>query len=207
MCRLSRHALNGVLIVACAILQCFGPSADAHRLDEYLQATLFTLEQDRIDMLMRLTPGVDVSAFVLAGIDRDGNSVVSETERHAYAERVLRDLSIAVDGKTLRLELSSVEFPATEDFREGLGEIQIRYSAALPRGGANRRLVFENHHQARISAYLVNCLVPRDRGIRIVAQERNTQQSFYQLDFTQGARPPSPTLPRATGEGAVRRLN
>ena len=53
----------------------------------------------------------------------------------------------------------------------------------LPRGGPNRRLIFENHHESRIAAYLVNCLVPRDPDIRITAQNRNYQQSFYQLDY------------------------
>jgi hypothetical protein len=57
--------------------------------------------------------------------------------------------------------------------KEGLGEIQIEFSATLPRGGPNRRLVLENRHQRRIAACLVNCLVPRDPDIRIVAQDRN----------------------------------
>jgi len=31
----------------------------------------------------------------------------------------------------------------------------------------------------------VNCLVPRDPDIRILAQNRNYSQSFYELDFVQ----------------------
>ena len=69
--------------------------------------------------------------------------------------------------------------------KEGLGEIQIEFTADLPRGGPNRRLIFENHHQSRIAAYMVNCLVPRDKNIRIAAQNRNENQSFYQLDYVQ----------------------
>jgi hypothetical protein len=34
-------------------------------------------------------------------------------------------------------------------------------------------------------AYLVNCLVPRDPDIRVTAQNRNYQQSFFQLDYEQ----------------------
>ena len=70
--------------------------------------------------------------------------------------------------------------------KEGLGEIRIEFSADLPSGGGNRRLVFENHHQSRIGAYLVNCLVPRDRDVRLVARNRNEQESFYQLDYVNG---------------------
>ncbi len=69
--------------------------------------------------------------------------------------------------------------------REGRGEIQLEFNADVPSGGPNRRLIFENHHQRRIAAYLVNCLVPRDLDIRVTAQNRNYRQSFYQLDYVQ----------------------
>jgi hypothetical protein len=162
-----------------------GASASAHRLDEYLQATLLSIEKDRVQVSMRLTPGVAVSAFVLAGIDGNADGVISEAERRAYAERVLRDVSLRIDGHELSPQLISVEFPGVEEMKQGLGEIQIEFNADLPRGGRDRRLIFENHHQSRISAYLVNCLAPRDADIRIVAQNRNEQQSFYQLDYAQ----------------------
>jgi hypothetical protein len=48
-------------------------------------------------------------------------------------------------------------------------------------------LIFENHHQSRIAAYLVNGLVPRDPDIRLIAQNRNASQSFYQLDYVQAS--------------------
>ena len=65
------------------------------------------------------------------------------------------------------------------------GQIQIEFQADLPSGGPNRRLTFENRHQSGIAAYQVNCLVPRDPDIRIVAQRRNDSQSIYQLDYVQ----------------------
>jgi hypothetical protein len=68
---------------------------------------------------------------------------------------------------------------------EGLGEIQIKFSADLPAGGSHRKLVIQDHHQSRISAYLVNCLVPRDPDIRVTGQNRNVDQSFYELDYAQ----------------------
>jgi hypothetical protein len=69
--------------------------------------------------------------------------------------------------------------------KEGLGAIEIVYTASFPGGGAKRRLIFENHHQSRISNYLVNCLVPQDHAIEILAQHRTDDQSFYQLDYAQ----------------------
>jgi hypothetical protein len=135
--------------------------------------------------LMRLVPGVAVSSYVLASIDTDGDGEISGTEQRAYAERVLRDVSLTMDGHVLSPHLISVEFPGVDRVKEGTGEIQIEFSADLPRSGSDRSLIFENHHQSGIAAYLVNCLAPRDPDMRVIAQSRNEQQSFYQLDYTQ----------------------
>ncbi len=177
--------MNARLVAAAAILLLLGAPASAHRLDEYLQATLISVEKDRVQVSIRLIPGVAVSSIVLSSIDTNADGVISDTERRAYAERVLRDLALSVNDYTLSPRLVSVDFPQVEEMKEGLGEIRIEFTAVLPSGSAERRLVFENHHQGRISAYLVNCLVPGDPNIRILAQNRNERQSFYQLDYAQ----------------------
>ena len=164
----------------------------AHRLDEYLQATTLSIERDRVQAQISLTPGVAVFPMVLAKIDTDTDGVISDAERQAYAERILRDLSLTVDGDRLRLRLVSSEFARTEEMKEGRGDIRLKFNADLPRSGPNRRLIFENHHLSPIAAYLVNCLVPRDPGIQVTAQKRNYEQSFYQLDYAQAGVRSSP---------------
>ena len=172
-------------LAAAAALLSITMSARAHRLDEYLQATLISVEKDRVELQVRLTPGVAVLPIVLASIDRDADGVISDSEQRAYAERVLRDFSLTIDGGRLIPKLVAMKFPAIAEMKEGLGEIQLAFRADLPRRGPNRRLVFENHHQSQFAAYLVNCLVPRDLDIRLVAQTRNDSQAFYQLDYVQ----------------------
>jgi hypothetical protein len=177
--------MNARLVAAASILLSLGAGAFAHRLDEYLQATIITVEKDRIQASMRLIPGVAVAPIVLASIDTNGDGVISLAEQQTYAERVLRDLSITVDGESVRPVLVSEKFPPIEKMKEGLGEIQIEFTVDLPLGGPERRIVFENHHQNERSAYLVNCLVPGDPNIKILTQTRNETQSFYQLDYAQ----------------------
>lgn len=174
------------LAAVTAALLSLGGVASAHRLDEYLQATLITVGQDHVQASMRLIPGVAVASSVIASIDSDGDGVLSAAEQRAYAERVLGDLSLTLDGNRLRPQLVSLSFPSIEQMKEGLGEIELEFTADLPRGGPDRRLILENRHQDRKAAYLVNALVPRDPDIRIVAQNRNEQQSFYELDYVQG---------------------
>ena len=180
------------LAAAGAILLSAGAPALAHRLDEYLQATLFSVEKNRVEAQIRLTPGVAVFPVVLANIDADANGLLSDAEQSAYAERVLRDLSLTVDGDPLQLKLVSTKFAGTEEMKQGLGEIQIEFRADLPPGGSRRRLIFTNHHQHGMAAYLVNSLVPRDRDIRLTAQSRNQDQSVYQLDYQQSGIPSGP---------------
>jgi len=177
------------LIATAAILLSLGGVASAHRLDEYLQATILSVEKDHVQASMRLIPGVAVSSSIIASIDSNGDGVISEVEQRGYAQRVLDDLSVTADGVKLTPKLVSIDFPRIEQMREGLGEIKIEFTAALPHGGTSRRLTLENHHQSRNAAYLVNCLVPNDHDIRVVSQIRNERQSFYQLDYVQAGVP------------------
>lgn len=180
------------LAEAVALCWSMGAPASAHRLDEYLQATLISVENSRVQAEIRLAPGVAVYPIVLASIDTNADGAISETEQRAYAERVLRDLSLTIDGNRLKPRLMSARFPALQEMKEGRGEIQIEFDANVPRGGPGRKLVFENHHLSGIGAYLVNCLVPRDPGIRVIAQSRNYPQSFYQLEYVQAGVPADP---------------
>jgi hypothetical protein len=183
------------LVATVAVVHAIATTAFAHRLDEYLQATIISVEKDRIHAQIRLTPGVAVFPIVLAGIDRDADGVISGAEQHAYAERVLRDLSLTIDGEPARLRLVSSRAASVEQMREGDGDIQLEVDADVPRGGGSRRLRFENRHQNRIAAYLVNCVVPRDPAIHVTAQRRNYEQSVYELDYVGGGDRPGPPFP------------
>ncbi|HEX3356992.1 MAG TPA: HupE/UreJ family protein [Tepidisphaeraceae bacterium] len=174
----------GIVAVIFAILVLPKP-VFAHRLDEYLQATIVSIEKDHVAVQMRLTPGVAVFEKVIAAIDTDANETISDSEQAAYAEQVRRDLSLTIEGHPSQLQLLSSTFPPVDQMKQGLGDILLDFKADVPAGGTNRRLILENHHQSRISVYLVNCLSPSDPDIHITNQDRNYDQSFYQLDYTQ----------------------
>jgi hypothetical protein len=97
----------------------------------------------------------------------------------------MRDLSFAVDGRPVIPHLVSAQFPSLEEMHDGRGEIRLELAADVPRSGPNRSLTFENRHQRAIAAYQVNCLVPADPDIRIVAQKRNYTQSEYRVEYEQ----------------------
>lgn len=171
------------LPIAVAILLILDVPGFSHRLNEYLQATMISMHNHRVQFSMRLVPGVAVLPMVLQTIDTNRDGVISKSEGETYARKVLRDLSLVVDDHTLAPELRSFEFPSVNDMRQGLGEIHLEFFADLPGGGTTHKLILRNYHQQKISAYLVNCLVPEDKDIRTLAQIRNQNQSFYQLAY------------------------
>jgi len=170
-------------ILAAALLLSTGQFAFAHRLDEYLQATLISVEKTRALLKVRLTPGVAIVPIVLAEIDRNGDGVMSEVEQREYAERVVRDLVVTAGGERLTPRPVSAKFPTIEEMRDGSGEIQLQLETSLRNDIRNRSLTFENGHMRQISAYLANALVPSDPSVRIAGQYRNSSQSLYRLDY------------------------
>jgi hypothetical protein len=195
------------VIVALALLL-IPTAVVGHRLDEYLQATIFSIHANRVQGSMRLVPGVAVASAIISVIDTNHDGSLSDAEQQAYAQSVLRDLVLSADGKPLQLNLVSLEFPAIEEIEQGIGEIHINFSADLPANAASRHLVFENHHQPAMSVYLVNTLVPSDKYIQITAQARNENQSTYRLDFAQSEAATSQRalMPSFSGFAAAFRL-
>jgi len=177
-----RTALLLSVVVTCAFLPC---AVSAHRLDEYLQATRISVERDAVRLEINLTPGAAVAEDILATIDKDRNGEISQSESRAYAEGVLRSVSLIVDGKSYAIHLNSEEVPPMEEMRRGEGILRLYASASVPSlAAARHQLEFSNSHRADIGVYLVNALVPTDRRIRINAQTRDMLQREFKMDYT-----------------------
>jgi len=69
----------------------------AHRLDEYLQATLVAIEPSGVRLQIHLTPGVAVAEQVLVLIDRNRDGTISPREAATYAEVLKHALTLRLD--------------------------------------------------------------------------------------------------------------
>jgi hypothetical protein len=177
-------------LLGCLLLL-LATQAWAHRLDEYLQSVRVSVATNRIGLSMELTPGVAVVDQVLAVIDKDRDGRVSEAEVAAYAQRVLEEIQVGLDGKVLAMTLTDTSFPTLEGVRKGMCVIRIKANASVkPLSVGNHTLHLTNAHMPAISVYLVNALTPKDRAIKVRKQTRDKLQTTYRLEFSVGSSMP-----------------
>jgi len=153
--------------------------ASAHRLDEYLQATLIGVTRAGTDVEIALTPGVAMLPAWMALIDKDRDGRISLQEEQAYVGWVTREVELRVDGVPAPLSLIDSQFPTVEAMREGLGTIRIKLRTAR----TGHELRFENRHLPQVSAYLVNCLAASAEGLVVGRQQRDEAQKSIEFEY------------------------
>lgn len=178
-------AVRPALVAAALLLaQMAWPApAAAHRIDDYLQATLVSLQPGRLHAALRMVPGALTAPAILAAIDTDHDGLLLAREQQAYAERVARDLHLAIDGRAVPLTVAALRFGPPAAMRDGTGEIALDLVAPLPAGGAEHTVVLENRHRPGRAVYLMNALVPERGDIAILAQRRDGSQARYEIDY------------------------
>ncbi|MBN9659627.1 MAG: hypothetical protein J0H49_15700 [Acidobacteria bacterium] len=184
--------MKRTLAIVVSILLSTGGYLHAHPSGEYEQSSTISVLRGQVQVQLCLSPGVAVYRSILTMIDLNADGAVSESEQQAYAQRVLGDVSLTVDGQRLPLRLAASKFAAPEALKEGRGTIEVDLTADVPANGQNRKLVFENKHRRDISTYSVNALTTGAPGIQVAKQERNPEQSELRLDYVQSGESQSP---------------
>jgi hypothetical protein len=170
--------------VACATLLIALPwRADAHRLDEYLQATRVSIAADGVRVELDLSPGVAVAADVVGAIDLDRDGHIGDREADAYAADVLRGVSVTVDGRATPLRLQQRAFADVADMREGIGTIRLTAAAPLAVAAGRHRLTLVNANAPAIGVFLANALTPADARITLGTQRRDPLQRTFSVDY------------------------
>ncbi len=159
--------------------------AGAHRLDEYLQATRLSIDDEGVRLEIDLTAGVAVAPEVFSWIDTNRDGRISHAEGEAYARQVLRSVALSVDGRPAPITLIEVRFPQFREMSLGVGTLQVRATANVSATRAGRHQIsYFNTHRSESSVYLVNALVPADPRIQIAGQRRDSAQHGLTLDYT-----------------------
>jgi hypothetical protein len=155
-------------------------ATQAHAVDAYVQSALIDLTGGRVQIELRLKPGVAICPIVLALVDANDDGTISSHEGRTYAERVAKDLKLEIDGQIQPLRVDSARFPEPAELRAGMGDIVLRLSSAQLENG-DHVLSFENRHQRAISVYLVNAIEIAHGAV--LSQKRNESESVYELRY------------------------
>jgi len=157
----------------------------AHRLDEYLQATIVSIEPGEIRLKINLTPGVEVADHVLERIDRNQDGAISANEAAAYCESLKHDLLVKLDQRKMGLRLTASKFAAADELRTGWGIIQLELSVVVgPLVPGRHSFTLQNRHLPKWSVYLFNAAQPASSSVHILEQKRNQTQSSCEIQFT-----------------------
>jgi len=181
------NTLNSLLRILALLLglSAWPATVFAHRLDEYLQATLVTIEPGQVRLQINFTPGVAVAEKVLALIDRNRDAVISPKEADTYSQSLKHDLVLQLDRRTVEPNLISSRFPTPKELRTGWGIIQMEFTATIgPLARGHHRLTLKNRHLRSLSVYLFNAAPPSSGSTHIIRQTRNRTQSTGEIEFT-----------------------
>lgn len=176
------------LAAAAVLVASLPAAADAHRLDEYLQAARVAVAPAGVVVFLDLTPGVSIAPWIIDMLDHDDDGRVSPAEAGAYGRMVMGEIEARLDGAPLPLVLRRVEVPTPGEMREGEGTIRMELGA--PAGVLPGRHLFEmrNNHRSAQSVYLANALAPDSGDVTILRQERDPRQQTFRLHYaTQAA--------------------
>ena len=160
-------------------------SLSAHRLDELLQASQVSITPAQITVVVYQTPGVEVAAPYLRDLDTNADAAISAEEGRAFAQRVIGQLVLDLDGSPLALSVEKSDYPDVPVMRSGEGSARIEARAAIPTLAVGRHVVaFTNNFDPGSGVYLANAMLPRDPEIAIVEQERSDQQKTLRIEFS-----------------------
>lgn len=181
MSRLLSSWLRMILLLSAGLA---GTTVHAHRLDEWLQATIVRLEPQRLTLEIRIAPGAALATPSIAEIDADGNGRFSAAEQAVFAERIHHELSVSIDGQPWPARVVQATFPDPSQIREGTGDVTLQIDGAVSAGLGTHRLRIENTARRPDAVYLVNALQPASPSLQSLQQKRSADQSSYELDFT-----------------------
>jgi hypothetical protein len=165
------------------------PVAFAHPVDECVQAAYLKLGPNALELELDLTPGERVAPQMLKLIDQNRDGLMSQPEAQRYAERVLEDLRLKVDGRSQSFTLTPVMLPPTDVFLAGGGTIKVNARTNLTDTAGSHSLEFRNAHAPVKSGYLANVFV-QSGEVKILEQKRDATQQDFRVRYSLEPRAP-----------------
>lgn len=121
-------------------------TARAHPADLYAHKIFITFSQTELQIEWQIKPGPLLVNFLWAEMDKDQDGLISDPETESWSASYRDLLLVSLDGKSLPLNMDSLQLPATlSSFQSGQEIITFNFSADLSTGTNNaERIIVEN---------------------------------------------------------------
>ena len=156
-----------------------GAGAGAHQVDEYLQAARVSVGRTGLTLEVDLTPGTRIASGIVRTIDTDADNAISSVEADTYGRDVLSDLTLELDDCAVNMTLTGITVPSVEEMRHGIGTVRLRASGNVAAEAGLTASICSTITPPTASAYMVNALLPDERGVMVTAQSRDARQREF----------------------------
>lgn len=158
----------------------------AHPVDEVVQAAYLWLAPGAVRLELDLTPGTLVVDTVLQSLDTNADQHITDAEARAYAERVLKQSTITLDGMATAWRLEKVNVPPYQSLKLEGNMLKI-YAVAgrADRAGAHT-LSYGNRYQLTQSQCIANVFLHSGSGWRyqVTLQQHSNDGRQLTMQYT-----------------------
>ena len=165
-------------------------AAMAHPLDEVVQGAYLTLLPGAVRLELDLTPGELVADALLQAIDANVDRTIAEPEAWNYAERVLLQSTLLLDGAPVSWRLQGVDMPAYADLRLQGATLKIHAFASRADRSGKHTLRYENHYQPAASQNIANVFLQPGARWRyeVAGQQHGPDGRVLDVDYVSAHR-------------------
>lgn len=173
------------MAVALGLATGLAAAADAHPVDEVVQAAYLSIEPTQVRLELDVTPGPAVSATVLRDLDRDGDGRITPREARAFALALLRRLPLTSDGRRAPWRLDQIGVPAYAGLRDRADVLRLLAAADRRESAGEHVLTLADGYRPASGPVMIN-VFPRSGPVwtyRIVRQERSDDGRRYRVSL------------------------
>ncbi len=181
------RASRGGTTAAWLLLLLLAPGwAAAHPVDEVVQGAYLTLSPGAVRLELDLTPGPAVADALLQSLDARRDGLITDAEARAYAERVLKQSTIVLDGVAAAWRLEKISTPLYESLRLGSDTLKIYAVAVRPDQVGAHTLSYRNRYQPAKSQCIANIFLQPgpDRRYLVTGQKHSDDGRILTVNYT-----------------------
>ncbi len=158
----------------------------AHPVDEVAQGAYITLAPGEVRIELDITPGPAVAGALLRSLDTNADRRVTDEEARAYAERVLKQSTLTLDGVAVSWTMKRVRVPPYANLEQQGDTLKIYGLAKRADRAGVHSLTYQNRYAPAQGWCIANVFLAPDahRRYEVSAQEHSDDGRLLTVRYT-----------------------